>query len=68
MTDKPTASPSPGGAGEPPWPIPDAARFLRVSQRHLTRLITADRVKSITIGRRRLIPAAEVRRIADQGC
>jgi excisionase family DNA binding protein len=68
MTDKPTASPATGSVDDSPWPIPDAAKFLRVSPRHLTRLITADRVKSITIGRRRLIPAAEVRRIADQGC
>jgi len=57
-----------GGPPGAPWPIPDAAAFLTVSPRHLFRLIDAGRVKSILLGRRRLIADAEVRRLAAEGC
>lgn len=50
-----------------PWSVADAAAFLAVSPRHLLRLIEAKKVKSILLGRRRLIPDAEVRRIASEG-
>ena len=51
-----------------PWPIPDAASFLSVSARHLHRLIDARKVKSILLGRRRLLPDSEVQRLAQEGC
>jgi len=57
--------PRPPGA---PWPIPEAARFLTISERHLYRLIDANKVRSLRIGRRRLIPDAEVQRLAHEGC
>jgi len=60
----PTHPRSPGS----PWSIPEAAKFLTISKRHLYRLIDANKVRSLRIGRRRLIPAAEVERIAKQGC
>jgi len=51
-----------------PWSLPDAATYLTISERHLHRLLDAGRVKSITIGRRRLIPDDEVQKVARQGC
>lgn len=66
-----TPSPSPSAQAHPPgapWPVPDAAAFLSVSARHLLRLIDGRKVKSILIGRRRLIPDAEVQRLAREGC
>jgi excisionase family DNA binding protein len=51
-----------------PWSIADAASFLGVSDRHLHRLIDQDAVKTIRLGRRRLIPDAEVARLASGGC
>jgi excisionase family DNA binding protein len=59
-----SAAGRPAGA---PWPIPDAAGYLAVSTRHLIRLIDAGKVRSIRLGRRVLIPDAEVRRIAAEG-
>jgi excisionase family DNA binding protein len=50
-----------------PWAIQDAAAFLGVSVRHLIRQIDGRKVKAIRIGRRRLIPDGEVRRIAEAG-
>jgi excisionase family DNA binding protein len=50
-----------------PWPIADAARFLDLSDRHLRRLLDLGLVRDIRFGRRRLIPDAEVRRIAEAG-
>ena len=47
-----------------PWSIPDAAEFLGVSERHLYRQLDANKVRSVRIGRRRLIPDAEVQRLA----
>jgi excisionase family DNA binding protein len=61
-----TATPNrPAGA---PWSIPEAAAYLTISPRHLLRLLDANRVKSVRLGRRRLIPAAEVERLAQKGC
>lgn len=50
------------------WPLADAAKYAAVSLRTLTRLIAAGRVRSIKIGHRRLIPDAEVKRLAAEGC
>jgi excisionase family DNA binding protein len=60
-----TSARRPEGA---PWPIEEAASFLSVSSRHLWRLIDASRVKAIRIGRRVLIPAHEMERLAREGC
>ena len=51
-----------------PWPIPAATTFLSVSTRHLHRLLDAGMVRSVRLGRRRLIPDAEVQRLAREGC
>jgi excisionase family DNA binding protein len=51
-----------------PWPIPEAATFLTISERHLYRLLDAGKVRSVRLGRRRLIPDAEVQRLARAGC
>ena len=51
-----------------PWSIPEAAAFLTVSERHLYRLLDARKVRSVRLGRRRLIPDDEVRRLAREGC
>ncbi len=45
-----------------------AARALSISERSLQRLIAEGRMKSIRLGARRLVPAAEVRRAAAEGC
>lgn len=51
-----------------PWPIPEAAAFLTISERHLYRLLDAGKVQSVRLGRRRVIPDDEVRRLAREGC
>lgn len=70
-TDMLTPVPPPRPTGRPdgsPWPFPDAARFLAVSLRHLTRLADANKVKTIRFGRRRMVADAEVKRLAAEGC
>jgi excisionase family DNA binding protein len=64
----PTPSPAPDRPAGAPWPIPDAAAFLSISPRHLSRLLDAGKVTSVRLGRRRLIPDAEVQRLAREGC
>ncbi|VTR92841.1 dna binding excisionase family domain protein : Uncultured bacterium genome assembly Metasoil_fosmids_resub OS=uncultured bacterium PE=4 SV=1: HTH_17 [Gemmata massiliana] len=51
-----------------PWPIAEAATYLSISARHLHRLLDANKVRSVRLGRRRLIPDAEVQRLARDGC
>ena len=51
-----------------PWSISAAASFLAISSRHLIRLIDSRKVKSIVLGQRRLLPDAEVQRLAAEGC
>jgi excisionase family DNA binding protein len=50
-----------------PWPFAEAAAYLSVSLRHLVRLADAEKVKTIRLGRRRMIPDSEVRRLATEG-
>ena len=64
----PNCPPTPIRPPGAPWPIPDAANFLSVSVRHLHRLLDAGKVKSVRLGRRRLIPDSEVQRLARSGC
>lgn len=47
--------------------LPEAAEVLGVSVFSLRRLIDAGEMKSVTIGARRLIPVAEIERVAAQG-
>ena len=67
-TPTPSPRPQPTRPDGAPWAIPDAAAFLGVSARHLLRLLDAEKVRSVRLGRRRLIPDDEVRRLARQGC
>jgi excisionase family DNA binding protein len=50
-----------------PSPLPEAAEFLRVSLRHLAKLAAEEKIRTITIGRRRLVPWAELQRVATEG-
>jgi excisionase family DNA binding protein len=68
LTSNPPAPSPPARATGSPWPINDAALFLNVSTRHLHRLLDAGKVRSLRLGRRRLIPDAEVQRLARDGC
>lgn len=63
-----TGLPPPPVESGSPWSIPDAAEFLGISPRHLYRLLDANKVKSVRLGRRRLIPDHEVQRLAREGC
>lgn len=47
--------------------LPEAAEVLGVSVFSLRRLIDAGEMKSVTIGARRLVPVAEIERVATQG-
>jgi excisionase family DNA binding protein len=60
-------APSPAHAAGAPWSIQDAATYLTISMRHLHRLLDAGRVRSVRIGRRVLIPDAEIKRLAEHG-
>lgn len=50
-----------------PWDILAAAKHLHISDRHLRRLIDEGKVRSIRLGRRVMIPDAELQRIANEG-
>jgi excisionase family DNA binding protein len=50
-----------------PWSIADAAKHLGISDRNLSRLVKAGKVKAARFGRRLLIPAAEIERLAVEG-
>jgi hypothetical protein len=61
---------APAGPARPPgspWSLRDAAAFWGVSERHVAGLVAEDKVRSIKIGARRLIPDDEVRRVAREG-
>jgi excisionase family DNA binding protein len=62
-----TADHAPRPAGKP-WTFTDAAEFLNISVKHLRHLSDVGKVAAVRIGlRKRLIPDAEVRRIAREG-
>jgi excisionase family DNA binding protein len=50
-----------------PWAVPEAAEFLGVSSRTLWRLIESHSIQVARLGRRVLLPDAEVRRLAGEG-
>lgn len=68
LTSDPPVPNPPARAPGSPWSINDAAQFLTVSTRHIHRLLDAKKVRSLRLGRRRLIPDAEVQRLAREGC
>ncbi|HVK16388.1 MAG TPA: excisionase family DNA-binding protein [Fimbriiglobus sp.] len=67
-TTTPQLQPEQTRAPGSPWSINDAAQFLHVSTRHLHRMLDGNKVRSLRLGRRRLIPDEEVRRLAREGC
>ena len=50
-----------------PWPMDAAATFLAVSRRTLDRAAKDGSLRTIRLGRRRLIADEEVRRLATRG-
>ncbi len=55
----------PAGA---PWALADARDYLGVSERTFRRLTSSGRVRTIRIGGKPMVPDAEVRRLAAEGC
>jgi len=51
-----------------PWEVAPLATYLRVSERHLRRLIAERRVKTFRVGKRVLVSPDEVSRILREGC
>lgn len=47
--------------------INDAARMLGVGRTHLYRLINEGRIDTLQLGRRRLVKAASLRKLIDEG-
>ena len=47
--------------------INDAARALGVGRTHLYRLINEGRIDTVQLGRRRLVKAASLRKLIDEG-
>jgi excisionase family DNA binding protein len=50
-----------------PWEVLELARHLRVSERHVRRMVADGRIRSIRLGRRVLIPDDEVQRLVREG-
>jgi excisionase family DNA binding protein len=46
--------------------VPEACRMLGIGRSTLYELMSAGRLKSVTIGRRRLVPASEIERFAGE--
>jgi excisionase family DNA binding protein len=65
-TAAPAATVPPRPAGKP-WPLAEAAAFLGVSEKTITRAIADERLRAAKFGRRVLIPDSEVRRVAESG-
>jgi len=47
--------------------VVEAAAALSLSQRYVAMLVRAGRIRSVRVGRRRLIPVGEIERIAREG-
>ncbi len=45
------------------YPIPESAHLLGISPRSVYRLIETGELRSVTLGRRRLVPAQELDRL-----
>lgn len=51
------------------YPIPESAHLLGISPRGVYRLIEAGELRTVMLGRRRLVPAQELDRLVrPQGC
>jgi hypothetical protein len=50
-----------------PWSVVGAAGYLGISRRHLIALMDGGFVQFIQLGARRMVPDAELRRVAEQG-
>jgi hypothetical protein len=50
-----------------PWPLAEAAEFLNVCERTLTRAGELKKVRLIRFGRKIQVPDSEVRRLAEEG-
>ncbi|WP_081988026.1 helix-turn-helix domain-containing protein [Sphingomonas sp. 37zxx] len=48
-------------------PVNDAARTLGVGRTHLYRLINDGKIETIQLGRRRLVKAASLRKLIEEG-
>ena len=57
----------PGHLAGAPWRMAEVAAFLGLSVRTIYRLADAGQVRTVTFGRRRLVPDVEVRRLATEG-
>jgi excisionase family DNA binding protein len=63
----PTAARPPGR----PWSLSEAADYLGVSERTITRMADAGRIRLLRIGTGRgrvLVPDSEIQRLAESGC
>lgn len=49
------------------YSVNEATQALPVSRSTLFAMIAAGKIRTVTIGRRRLIPASELARLADEG-
>jgi excisionase family DNA binding protein len=58
---------SPTGEPAAALSVEDAAMVLGISERTITRLISAGHLTPVSIGRRRLVTAESVRKVAAQG-
>ncbi|MFC7754956.1 helix-turn-helix domain-containing protein [Tsukamurella soli] len=58
-----SAAPEPAQPARTLYTIPEAVEVLRISRAHLYNLINRGSVKSTRLGRRVLIPAAEIERL-----
>ncbi len=70
MMDANTATSPPAPLDRPPgkpWPIKEAADYLDISIRTLTRAADLGNVRLIRFGRKISVPDSEVRRLAEEG-
>jgi excisionase family DNA binding protein len=50
------------------WPVEVASRRISVSEFTLRRLIKSGHLRSVRVGKRVLIPEAEIQRVIREGC
>jgi excisionase family DNA binding protein len=70
MPSVPASDPIAARAPGKPWSLSDAATYLGVSKRTITRMAEAGRVRLLRLGTGRgrvLLPDSELRRIATEG-
>ena len=54
---------------EPPlaYSIKETCRLLSISRRHFYDLLSEEKIKTVKLGARRVVPRAEVERLANEG-